>query len=382
MGRAKKLVKNAAKESLKKARKRKAPKYPLYTDSEKKEMRRLSSLKSKYKKLAYEAYESFEIDNLTMSMQSIRNDMDDEEATEAYYHGYFDEENLDDYENKDFRTWMLENGDGDLLADVLDTYERVNAIDLSDEVDDMYAEQDIRARKYLDKYNEANAEMQEIRQNAKDRQVMRKARDIARKNSLKTGESLIDTLDRVDMTMLTKPEKAVINEAKGILARSIISGLGLDDESDLDKTVLSKTISATIMQNPKEGIRTAIRETIVGDIAQQYGNNGAELAGSLIDLAIGKGSVKGIGMTLFDIGIKKSGWNSDLLQERAEELIDSGKSTNDKENVKQLGRDVALDIAKDVILSGGQIYAAIPMILKDALFDVGKAGVRKIKQDK
>lgn len=382
MGRAKKLVKDAAKESLKKARKRKAPKYPLYTDAEKKEMRRLSSLKSKYKKLAYEAYESFEIDNLTMSMQSIRNDMDDEEAQDAYYHGYFDDENYEDYKNKDFRTWMLENGDGDLLADILDTYERVNAIDLSGEVDDMYAEQAIRARKYLDKYNEANAEMQEIRQNAKDRQVMRKARDIARKNRLKTGESLIDTLDRVDMTMLTKPEKAVINEAKGILARSVISGLGLDDESDLDKTVLSKTISATIMQNPKEGIRTAIKETIVGDIAQQYGNNGAELAGSLIDLALGKGSVKGIGMTLFDIGIKKSGWNSDLLKERAEELVDSGKSTNDKENIKQLGRDVALDIAKDVILSGGQIYAAIPMILKDALFDVGKAGIRKIKQDK
>lgn len=382
MGRMKSLVSNTVTASLRRERRKKSPRRKLYTETERKKMNKLSRLKSKYKKLTMDVYKSFDVEGKALSMQDIRNTMDDDDAREAYYNGYFDEENYDDYCNRDFRTWMLEKGDGDLLNNVIETYETTNAVDLTDSIGDIYADQDIKAKEYLDKYNEINEEMKSIRQKAEDRKTMRKAKELAKKKALKTGEKLIDIANDVDLNKLKKPEQAIIQEAKVVLAKSVVKGLNLKNSnlSDLDKDILINTITATITQNPGEGIRAAIKESVVGNVVKKYGNNAGELADSLVDIATGKGSAKSIVMTAFDIGLKKSAWNPDLLKEKAEELVDSGQSTNDKENIKQLGRDVAIDIAKDVIKSGGQIYAAIPMILKDAFFDIGKAGIRKLKQ--
>ena len=46
-----------------------------------------------------------------------------------------------------------------------------------------------------------------------------------------------------------------------------------------------------------------------------------------------------------------------------------------------LGRDILVDIGKNLITTGGNIFAAMPGIIRDIAVDAGQATVRKIKSD-
>lgn len=380
--RAVKYVEKVAKASLKKAKKKKAKNSrALYTEKEKKELASLRNKRSYYKSKMKELAGS-SIDGLAITLKDIRNNLSEDTARELAYQGYFDSDKSDDYYNKDFRQWMTENGDDELLTATIEEY---NSLAIDDtkigDIDADVLAKNKKLTEYADKVKSIDEDINKIKDKALDRKNMKIARELARKNNIENAESLIDALDKGDIALskLSNPERAAVEAIKKKFAKEVVK----EATSDMDpekQPIAKRAIYSGIMDNPMEGVRVAIKETVVAEVVQKYGNAAGPVADSLVDLATGKGSIKGLGMGIFQGIVSNSGLNEDLMNERAEELIESGESDSDTENMKMLGRDVVLDIAASVIKSGGNIYAAIPIAIKDILFDVGKAGLRKIKQ--
>lgn len=379
MASAKGLLKEAAKTAVSYANRKKNTGRPkLYTDEERKRLASLRSSKSYYEKRMNALTE---LPDMKITLSSVRHSLSAETAVNCYYAGYFDPSNSDKYYGMDFRTWMTNNGDNALLEQVLadvnllrDENSSISS-DPKDDVNDMieYNRQ---------KINDIQSEIDSIKSGAKNRKEEDLAKEVARKNRIENGNALIDTLDESSkfIKTLSNPEQAVINEIKKKLAESVIKNIDLGDMADDEQLISKHAIYTSILNNPKAGIRKAITETVAPYFVQEYGYEAEDVVGSLVNLATGGGSSKTVGLSIFKGVVNKSGLNKYLMNEKAEELIDIGESTLDAENMKMLGRDVLVDIGKNIIKSGGNIYAAIPMIIKDVLLDTGKSGLRKAKQ--
>ena len=380
MASAKSLVKDAAKTAVSYANKKQNTGRPkLYTEEERKRLASLRSSKRYYEKRMDSLTD---LPDMKITLASVRHSLSEDTAINCYYAGYFDPNNSDKYYSMDFRTWMTNNGDDALLEQVLADVNLLRDEDSSigsdpkDDINDMieYNRQKIK---------DIQSEIDSIRSGAKNRKEENLANEVARKNRIKNGNALIDTLDESSkfIKTLSNPEQAALNEIKKKLAESVVKNIDLGDMANDEQLIIKHAAYTGIMNNPKAGIRQAITDTVVSVVRPEYGDDAANVVGSLVNLATGGGSVKTVGLSLFEGIVNKSGLNKMLMNEKAEELIDMGESTSDAENMKMLGRDVLVDIGKDIIKSGGNIYAAIPMIVKDVLLDTGKAGMRKAKQE-
>lgn len=380
MASAKGLVKDAAKVTVAKANKKQnTGRHKLYTEEERKRLASLRSSKSYYEKRMDALTE---LPDMKITLASVRHSLSEDTAVNCYYAGYFDPNNSDKYYSMDFRTWMTNNGDNALLEQVLadvnllrDESSSIGS-DPKDDINDMieYNRQKIK---------DIQSEIDTIRSGAKNRKEENLAKEVARKNRIKNGNALIDTLDESSkfIKTLSNPEQAALNEIKKKLAESVVKNIDLGDMANDEQLIIKHAAYTGIMNNPKAGIRQAITDTVVSIVKPEYGDDASKVVGSLVNLATGGGSIKTVGLSMFEGVVNKSGLNKMLMNEKAEELIDMGESTSDAENMKMLGRDVLVDIGKDIIKSGGNIYAAIPMIVKDVLLDTGKAGMRKAKQE-
>lgn len=287
------------------------------------------------------------------------------------------------YDEVDFREVLKDNPDE--AKDILDDIEKLRPSWL--EVEDPQVEEFRKETAKID------AEIGKIRERALKRKKDRKLKyEVDKIQAKQDYDDVMELIDRIDegrgiVKNLSRGEQGVIDEVKLRAARAIServkAQMGSDPNADPNEVNrVTQSVHQAISVNPKEGVRVFIRETVVGDVVKKYGNDAGDLARSMIDVATGKGSLSGIGLSMFKGVVNKSGFNEELMKEKAEELINAGKSTPQIENMKKLGRDVVIDIAKNVIKSGGNIYAAIPGVMKDILFDTGKSLMKDVKSAK
>lgn len=384
MSRVKSLAKEAAKTSVKASNKKTTGRPKLYTDEERK---RLASLRSS-KKYYEDKIKNPKPSTSVVTLASIRPFLSADTARELAYQGFFDAENSDKYYGMDFRDWFREI-ENSFIEKTLYQGSVTRSLELQ-------IHDELRAQNYylddydyddtIENFNKLSSiedEISNIQTGAKTRRNEVIAQEVARKNNIKNGEALIDTLDETSkfISKLSNPEKAAVQYIKDKLAESVVRNIDLENATDIENNIFKSSVRTAISKNPKEGIKQAITETVVESVKEKYGDAAASVVPSLVNLATGSGSVKTVGLALFEGVVSKSGLNKALMAERADELISMGESTSDDENLKMLGRDVLVDIGKDIITSGGNIYAAIPMIVKDVLLDTGKAGLRKAKQE-
>lgn len=391
---AKKAVKNTLKTKGKatrkantKAVKKKYNSKKLYTDEEKRVLKNLRSkrkyLTNKINILTNAMDSSYKITLKDLRQNVITNEIAErlagsgDDPTDGQY---FDPDRETEYETRDFREWLLENEDDDLATELIDLYNALGNNDTQIELDtdDKTAFND-KLNDYVKRLSSVNENIDKVTFKAKERKNLAIARELAKKNGYENAESLIEAIDRghVVLKKLSKPEQAAITFVKEQLSKAIVGVV--KEHGDLSKegfNLAKKTINASIMSNPLEGVRVGIKEMTVNKIVEKYGNDAGDLAGSMIDLVTGKGSVGSLGVSIFSGIVNKTGFNKQLMQERSQELIDAGKSDFDTENMKQLGADVVVDIAESVIMAGGNIYAAVPIALKKVLFDTAGAAVR------
>ena len=272
---------------------------------------------------------------------------------------------------------MQDNDDNELLDSVTNEVETL--------APEMLTEVDPEADKLNKDIADINKQINDIRTGAQERRDLEKAKYKAEQAQNKQDkDNALNLLDRIDqgqgvINALNNGEKAAINYLKRKLAGQMIERLDFSS-LNLSPDQLSKVKSAlytTIAYNPKEGMRDYIRATVRDEVIKKYGNSAGDVADSLVNLATGKGDPKFVGLALFKGVVNKSGFNRALMDEKAQELIAAGESTQEKEDSKMLARDVVFDIAKDVIKAGGNVYAAIPMILKDTFLDVGLHAAKK-----
>lgn len=378
---AKNAAKNVAKKAIKGALKEKPKKVPLYTDEERAELKSLYGKRNYWKKKLEQAEKDDEYSE-TITLQDLRPNMSDDMAKEigspnSNYNGkYFASENKWDYENRDIREWMHAEGDEDLLEKLLDDHNDGLPEDakLTDDEDDK------EASKIKDKVNKYEEEINRIKKKAKDRQNLKIAKDLARRNRLENADSLAEAFEESELLMskLSNPEREAVNFVKEKFSNAVTDNINLDRLNEDQARAVKHGVYKAIMDNPLEGLRTGIKETITADIKSKYGNDAGDLVSTLVDVATGKGSAKSIGLELFKGVVNKTGLNPALMDERAEELISMGESTVGEEAMKRFGRDVIVDIGKAIIKSGGQIEIAIPMAIKSILFDAGKAGAKAL----
>ena len=401
MAKVAKAVKKAAQATLKskgkaerkaktKAVKKKYNARKLYTDEEKRVIKNLRSkkayLKSKISVLVKTMDEDQKI-TLAMIRPYMSKEMADSLAgtgDNPSDGGYFDPSNADDYYNRDFREWMIEKYDDNFMEELIDVYNALGNEDTAISAEDLDPLSKAAMNEKLDEYSKRIADIDrnidKVKSKAMERKNLAIAKELAQKNGYENAESLIEAIDRghIILNKLSKPEQAAITFVKSQFAKAIVSAV--KDNANLTEegfSIAKNMINAAVMSNPMEGLRVGLRDMAIQKVVESYGNEAGNMAGSMIDLITGKGSVGSVGVSIFAGIVSKTGFNKELMQERSQELIDAGKSDFDTENMKQLGTDVMLNVAEAVILSGGNIYAAVPMALKGILFSAGSAAARK-----
>lgn len=390
---AKNAVKNVAKKAVKGALKEKPKKVPLYTDEERAELSALRSKKAYYKKKLKDLKPEEVTEKITM--HDVRPFLSDQTARECAYAGYFDG---DDYYNRDFREWMSDLTFEDngmtykidvplqytaqyaLMQKVINEYNTLGGFDLGSSPGTIDEEYYKKMSEYSSKVKDVEEQIAKITKKAHDRRNMKIAKDLAKRNRLENAESLADAFEEGDILIskLSNPEREAVNFVKEKFSKAITDNISFNGLNEDQTRAAKYGVYKAIMDNPIEGLRTGIKETISADIKSKYGNDAGDLASTLVDVATGKGSAKSIGLELFKGVVNKTGLNPALMDERAEELISMGESTIGEEAMKRFGRDVIVDIGKAIIKSGGQIEIAIPMAIKSILFDAGKAGAKAI----
>ena len=388
MGKGKKIAYDVANKTLKKiskATKPKAGRPKLYTEGEKKELKSLRD-KRRYREKKLTDIKSQIDDYGKWTLKDMRaNILDDDLAKELYYEGYFEPDVYDDYENKDIREWMAEKGDTEGLWDrVMEEYNS-NIDDPNAKVGGM-TDEEMLVRNLATSYEQELAEIdrtiKSIENKGLDRKKQHKemveALKAAHKLRMDTGYALLEAIDTysnlgVDITQkLSKPEQAAVNMLKEQLAKQVVS---IIPEGD---TFMRNAVATGIMSsNPLEGVRTAMKGMVVKKAIMKYGNDAGDIADSMVDLATGKGSFKALGFNMLHGLMNKGGFNKETLVEKANELA-SLEHKNEVHKAAQFGSDVLFDIAKDVVMSGGNIYLAAGVIAKDLLFDTGKALVTEL----
>lgn len=343
----------------------------LYTDKEKDQLKSLRNERNKYQRQLDRIEKSS-----MLTMKSIRSFLNKEDGSPLAQAGAFSDEN---YDTRDFRDVLKDNPE--LIDKIQD-----NIKNLSPE---LLTEQNPEAEEFRKKVAELNAKIDSIKDKALDRKEKEKLKNkvdkIQAKQDYKNAEALIDRIDKGSGVIhgLSEGEKATIDFVKRQAAGIIVNKLDLNPDGTLspeEVNTLKRTLYSTIAFNPKEGVRTFIKSQVANEVIPKYGQDAANLSDALIDVATGKGSGRFVGLAIFQGVVNRSSLNSSVMNERAAELIDAGESTKEQENMKKLGRDVVVDIAKDIIKAGGNLYAAIPLAMKDILLDTGRAYIRSQKK--
>ena len=387
MGRILSEVKKADAELRKEAlRTLKKPSKALYTENERK-MRQSLQQKIKRRQKKIESIEPVQyVTKDIRTMQSIRHEIgQDELAYDLNNAGYFQDP---DYSTRDFREWMTTNGDTDFLDRVLDQVNPLLDPNAKIDLDWMEATDDVEALRRIDELNDEISsltdELNQINTKAQNRKNKEMLKYMNKKYRLKHGYGLLEAIEKGEVVFetLSDPEKKAVGYLKNVLATNIVKNIdfsGLDPER---ASIAKNAIYTSLMGNPIQGIKAALRGNAVLSVTKKYGNNAGELAGGMMDFMTsalsGNPNVSGLAGSIFNYAINKSKFNRSLMNEMAESLVDSGKSTNQEENGKMFARDILIDIAKDVITSGGNAFVAIPKIIKDIVIDFGQYEVRDV----
>lgn len=366
----------------------KRPSRALYNEEERKERRRLYNQKRYYENRINQLSSTYSsIVTLSSIQHRIPNNPDNPSESlraELYTKGYFEDPY---YAIRDIREWMQTNGDIDLLNRLLSV--------VNTDIDDDEARVTINDSGYDDLINQysqnienINQQMDALKQNASDRKNEEMLKYMDKKNRIETGNKLLDDIasGKKIISKLSNPEQKAIEYAKSKIADAVINHIDFDKIPEEYKSVVKNTIYTAVMNNPIEGLRSAMVSNVSIATAKKYGTEAGKFAGgvmsSLTSVLTGKPSLKPAAQSALGYMVSRSKLNRDLMQEVSEDLVTKGLSTNDKENAKMLSRDILIDIGKDIISSGGDIFVAIPKIVKDVLIDSGQAGIRKIKYDK
>lgn len=356
----------------------------LYTDEEREELKKLKNRRRYYAKALSKTFSKLDI---IYTMQSTRPSMSEGLAYSIKNAdaGYFDPDNEIKYSRtEDFRAWMAENGDYELLErllsenNILATEDSQIPNNIPTKRKGAGVDHNEVIRDDVQKINELDAKIYDITTKAHDRRSEDRLRSLMKKNGVSTFEEMLELSNKLKSK--TKVEQEAIDYLKKRLAKGIVSAVGLDAKKDDKSKILSRAIVQGVMTNPKEGFMLALKETVRDSVAKKYGNDGANIASSIVGLITGSGSVKGVGLSIFDGIINQTGLNKDLMKEKAADLIDSGKSDELAEQTKLVGRDLALDIVKDVLTSGGNLYVAAAKIGKDILGTGAKIAVKTAKK--
>lgn len=362
----------------------KRPSRRKYTDQEKKRLSQLRAKNNYYRKRIAKLLHN-DTEKITMSM--VRDSLDINDSTHPLYKYLQPEE---DYYNRDLIEWMTSEGDEDLIPMVIQAYNDIHPganLDLSEDNDWIKKENIEKAAEYND-YIEANEKrINFIKENAEQRKNEEMLQYMQDKQSIKDTKNLMQAISqgKIALDKLSDPELAAVRFMKTELIKAVYSQIDFDSMPESYVPVIKRSIYAGIMEDPIQGMRDALKGTVALKVAEKYGNDAADLAGGMMDFATsvmtGKPNVKSAAKSLFNYMVNKSPMNKALMSDVAQELIDSGESTSDEENAKMLGRDVLVDIGKNLITTGGNIFAAMPGIIRDIAVDAGQATVRKIKSD-
>lgn len=119
----KKAVKEVAKDAIKKGVQEGAKKArSMYTEAEQKELQRLRSQKSYWKKkMQKESSDEDDKNIFKVPLQMVRGQISESLAADIKYTEiYFEPVNEPDYDTRDFREWMISNGDEKLADKVIE----------------------------------------------------------------------------------------------------------------------------------------------------------------------------------------------------------------------------------------------------------------------
>ena len=379
------VAKQAAKVGIAKKRSDlKRPSRRKYTDKERKRLSQLRAKNNYYRKRIAKLLNN-NTEKITMSM--VRSSLDLSGSPHPLLKYLHPEE---DYYNRDLIEWMTSEGDEDLIPMVIQAYNDIHPganLDLSEDNGWIKKENIEKAAEYND-YIEANEKrINFIKENAEQRKNEEMLKYMQDKQSIKDTNNLMQAISqgKIALDKLSDPELAAVRFMKTELIKAVYSQIDFDSIPESYVPVIKRSIYAGIMEDPIQGMRDALRGTVALKVAEKYGNNAGDLAGGMMDFATsvmtGKPNVKGAAESLFNYMVNKSPINKALMSDVAQELIDSGESTSDEQNAKMLGRDVLVDIGKNLITTGGNIFAAMPGIIRDIAVDAGQATVRKIKSD-
>lgn len=356
-----------------------APDRKLYTDEEREQLKMLREKRTKYKR---QLKELLKVNSI--SLKWVRGFISEDTARELYYAGYFDSENYESYQSRDFRDWMIEQGDTGLMEQVASEVSALAPQEISSDFSDL-----------TDKISNLEKEIENIRSSAKERKDFKRLKyevellknKINKKEELDALDKMIDRsdtkmslIDLIDQgpeaiakinAVASTDEKQALELLKKRLAKGIVNNIdfSLEGMTDTDVKNAESALYTSIVNNPKAGIKQFIFNEVKDYAITNYGEGADSIVQGIIEMATGKGNPA---LSLFNGAVGLKGFGKATLQSKADELIDSGESTEEVENAKMFRRDMIVDIAKNVIMSGGNIYAAIPGILKDTFLNVGK----------
>lgn len=369
----------------------KRPSRALYTEEERKEMSRLRNRNIYYRKRV-KALSNGKATTSKLTMKDLRPFISDvgspSMATILHEKGYFDEP---DYSERDIREWMISNGDEDLLKELIkDSNDHKDDVNSHLSLDDYY-NSDVNLDK-IGKYNENigknEARIDEIKQGAQNRKDEEMLKYMNEKAKIKGEGNLLQYISKGGQMLnaMSAPEAAAWRYLKNSIIQSVFNNIDFDKIDPEYVPIIKRTVYASIMENPLQGFRDAVKGNVALQAARKYGTEAGEFAGDLTDLVtsvfIGKPNLKVGVKSAFKYMVSKSPMNRALMEEVSNDLINAGESTNDVENTKMLTRDIAVDIGKDLIVTGGNMVAALPMIAKDIILDGLQADIRKRKYDK
>lgn len=409
-----KAVKAAAKGIKKATSKKKKGSRRLYTDAEKKKLNNLRAKARRLEKKRKDILENAKWSKLTL--QDMRPKLGDDTARKLYYEGFFDENNKDNYENRDFAEWYLDNIEAkndmreewsltevekDLdygfeeLQSIFDEYDVLCNIDSATNYGEKVAAKKLFERLddkefadvSTDLYN-INREIDKIQDNALKRKAKRILKQKLAKEYGNDVAKMMEDMNKAYETgkglkKLTKGEREAWNIMKNLTAKAVIKEMKpwLSTMDPEKAAVVKRSLFSAIAQNPLEGLKTGIKVSATNAAVKKYGNQVEGLAGALIDTAMGSGSGAKITTGLVDYFMVAKGLTSTQMDDKARQLVDEGQSSVVKEGIKKFGVELVFDVAKDIIGAGGNVYAAAPLILKDLIVDSAKHGVSTVKEE-
>ena len=379
-----KIGAKAYKKSLKK------PDRKTYTEKEKKE---LSSLRGKKYRLDKKIKDlNKTATNETVTFKDLRPFMDDDGsdslAAELAQNGYFQEP---DYSTRDFREWMRSEEGEDAEDYIRDVIDRTNSLrDDPDSRLDPDSGLTESQRKLMKQYEHERGiiegKINAIQNKANKRKAEKDLKYLNKKTLAETGYNIFEAIDEgiVAEKKLSNIEKAGIDQVKKDIVGAVFKHINFDDFKDEYQGVVKSVVYNSVMNGAISGLPAGVIGTLAAEATVKYGNAAGELAGGMAQSMVGvlKGgspSFTGIGGALFNFAVNKSKYNKEQMLEQADFIASSPDvEAYNKQNGDILKRDIVVDIAKNVIMTGGNIFAALPGIFKDVVIDTAQAGLRDV----